>query len=163
MEVSARRCPARAIVFASPDGARLGCRGCDESWPLLGAAGLPAPPRAPYRGFFDPMRTTSARRPCRRRRLRVSRPALVFMRARKPCLFTRLRLRGLYVGFISSVPVSLAAASGPKKAMGGATGVVERRKLPAPVFRGQPQAAKRIGRTSFRRLTHDRPATPCRV
>jgi hypothetical protein len=30
------------------------------------------------------------------------RPALVFMRARKPCLLLRLRFRGRYVGFMSN-------------------------------------------------------------
>ena len=44
-------------------------------------------------------------RPCRLRRFSVLRPPFVFMRARNPCLFTRLRLRGLYVGFISGSPI----------------------------------------------------------
>ena len=59
-----------------------------------------------YRPFLDPIRTTSAARPRRRRRLSVARPALVLMRARKPCLLIRFRFRGLYVGFmVSTVPV----------------------------------------------------------
>jgi hypothetical protein len=33
------------------------------------------------------------------------RPPFVAMRARNPCLFTRLRLRGLYVGFICASPI----------------------------------------------------------
>lgn len=48
-----------------------------------------------YRAFLEPMRTVRDQRPRRRRRLRVARPALVFMRARKPCLFKRLRFLGL--------------------------------------------------------------------
>ena len=44
-------------------------------------------------------------RPRRLRRLSAFRPPVVFMRARNPCLFTRLRLRGLYVGFISGSPI----------------------------------------------------------
>jgi len=55
-------------------------------------------------GFLDPGRTTRDRRPRRRRRLSVARPPLVRMRARKPCLFKRLRFRGLYVGFIFGLP-----------------------------------------------------------
>jgi hypothetical protein len=38
------------------------------------------------------------------------RPPSVFMRSRNPCLFTRLRLRGLYVGFIPASPVHGFAA-----------------------------------------------------
>lgn len=59
----------------------------------LGAYGFPA--------IFTAIRA----RPCRLRRLSVARPPFVAMRARNPCLFTRLRLRGLYVGFISGSPV----------------------------------------------------------
>ncbi|SVB33034.1 uncharacterized protein METZ01_LOCUS185888 [marine metagenome] len=42
------------------------------------------------------------RRPFLRRLLRTDRPLTVFIRARKPCLFLRLRLLGWYVLFISS-------------------------------------------------------------
>jgi len=52
------------------------------------------------RACFDGALTASLFRPFLRRRLRTARPHLVFMRARKPCLFLRRRLRGLYVGFI---------------------------------------------------------------
>lgn len=47
-----------------------------------------------------PIRTERRLRPLRRRRFRAFRPPLLFMRARKPCLFFLLRLRGLYVGFM---------------------------------------------------------------
>lgn len=50
--------------------------------------------------YFPPTFTVSLARPRRRRRLSVLRPPFVFIRARNPCLLTRLRLRGLYVGFI---------------------------------------------------------------
>ena len=51
--------------------------------------------------------TTTARRarPFFRRRERVARPPRVFILARNPCLLTRLRLRGLYVGFIRDSPI----------------------------------------------------------
>ncbi len=54
--------------------------------------------------YFPPIFTTSRARPRLRRRLSVLRPPLVFMRARNPCLFFLLRLRGLYVGFITASP-----------------------------------------------------------
>lgn len=54
--------------------------------------------------YFPPILTTSRARPRLRRRLSVFRPPLVFMRARNPCLFFLLRLRGLYVGFITASP-----------------------------------------------------------
>ena len=50
--------------------------------------------------YFEPTVTVSWLRPRRRRRVRVLRPARVFIRARKPCLFRRFRFLGLYVGFI---------------------------------------------------------------
>jgi hypothetical protein len=54
---------------------------------------------------FVAMVTAIRARPCSLRRLSVLRPPFVAMRARNPCLFNRLRLRGLYVGFISGSPV----------------------------------------------------------
>ena len=56
-------------------------------------------------GYFPPVCTTSCARPRLRRRFNVLRPPTVFMRERNPCLFTRLRLRGLYVGFIPASPI----------------------------------------------------------
>jgi hypothetical protein len=67
-------------------------------------AGISAPGHAPPTGYFEPTVTTSRRRPRRRRRLRVSRPPLVCMRARNPCLFFRFRFRGLYVGIMGNHP-----------------------------------------------------------
>jgi hypothetical protein len=56
-------------------------------------------------GYFRPILTTRRTLPCLRRRLSVLRPPFVFMRERNPCLFTRFRLRGLYVGFIPASPI----------------------------------------------------------
>jgi hypothetical protein len=54
---------------------------------------------APYGvGYFVGIWTVNTLRPLRRRRASTSRPHFVSMRARKPCLRTRLVLRGLYVG-----------------------------------------------------------------
>jgi hypothetical protein len=72
---------------------------------ILYPAGVSAPRCTPPTGYFEPTVTTSRRRPCRRRRLRVSRPPLVRMRARKPCLFFRFRFRGLYVGIMGNHPL----------------------------------------------------------
>ncbi len=60
--------------------------------------------------YFDPILTVRLRRPLCLRRFRAFRPPFVFIRARKPCLFSRFRFRGLYVGFMIprsffSVPV----------------------------------------------------------
>lgn len=55
--------------------------------------------------YLEPTDTTSCRRPFWRRRVRVIRPPRVFMRARKPCLFFRFRLWGLYVGIMVGSPV----------------------------------------------------------
>lgn len=55
--------------------------------------------------YFPPTFTTSLARPRRRRRLSALHPPFVFMRARNPCLLTRFRLRGLYVGFMAWSPV----------------------------------------------------------
>ncbi len=74
----------------------------DTAWPYESvdeSAGIPFIDS--YRPFFDPMRTVSDQRPRRRRRFNVARPAFVLIRERNPCLLRRLRLRGLYVGFIS--------------------------------------------------------------
>lgn len=49
---------------------------------------------------FAPTLTERRRRPRRRRRAKALRPPRVLIRARNPCLFTRFRFRGLYVGFI---------------------------------------------------------------
>lgn len=49
---------------------------------------------------FEGRETAKLLRPFLRRLFKISRPQRVFIRARKPCLFTRRRLRGLYVGFI---------------------------------------------------------------
>lgn len=48
--------------------------------------------------YFDGICTVRRLRPFLRRRLRTARPHLSSMRVRKPCLRTRLVLRGLYVG-----------------------------------------------------------------
>jgi len=48
---------------------------------------------------FDGSCTVRRLRPFLRRRASVARPHLSFMRARKPCLLMRRRLRGRYVGF----------------------------------------------------------------
>jgi len=63
---------------------------------------------------LDPIRTVSARRPRRRRRFSVARPAFVLMRERNPCLLRRLRFRGLYVGFILPVPRPERAVRAPR-------------------------------------------------
>ena len=55
--------------------------------------------------YLEPTDTTSRRRPFRRRRVSVFRPARVLMRARKPCLFFRFRFRGLYVGIMAGGPL----------------------------------------------------------
>ena len=71
-------------------------------------AGAPREPLDPVgwvAGYLPPTCTTICVRPRRRRRFSVFRPPTVFMRARNPCLFTRLRLRGLYVGFITASPI----------------------------------------------------------
>lgn len=48
--------------------------------------------------YFDGIWTVNTLRPLRRRRARTARPHFVSIRARKPCLRTRLVLRGRYVG-----------------------------------------------------------------
>lgn len=75
------------------------CRGEPESArrPLTRA-------RPTHRSYFEPTDTTKRRRPLWRRRLRVFRPPFVSIRARNPCLFFRLRFRGLYVGIMASHP-----------------------------------------------------------
>ena len=55
--------------------------------------------------YLLPTVTTRRARPLFRRRERVARPPRVFILARNPCLLTRLRLRGLYVGFIPDSPI----------------------------------------------------------
>ncbi len=55
--------------------------------------------------YLEPTDTTNCRRPFWRRRVRVFRPPRVLMRARKPCLFFRFRLWGLYVGIMAGSPV----------------------------------------------------------
>src|SRR5438128_4127125 len=50
---------------------------------------------------LDGRRTTRRLRPFFRRRDSVARPQTVFIRARKPCLLTRRRLRGRYDGPIN--------------------------------------------------------------
>jgi hypothetical protein len=59
------------------------------------------------RRYFPPIVTTKRARPRLRRRFSTFRPALVFMRERKPCLFTRLRFRGRYVGIMMNSPTHL--------------------------------------------------------
>lgn len=59
---------------------------------LSGTGGNQAPE------YLDGILTASSLRPFLRRRLSISRPHLVSMRARKPCLRTLLVLWGLYVG-----------------------------------------------------------------
>ncbi len=61
-------------------------------------------PAPAVRGYLPPTCTTIRVRPRFRRRFNVFRPPALFIRARNPCLFTRLRLRGLYVGFIDRQP-----------------------------------------------------------
>lgn len=56
-------------------------------------------------GYLLPTDTMRRARPFLRRRERVARPPRVFIRARNPCLLTRFRLRGLYVGFIPDSPI----------------------------------------------------------
>jgi len=63
------------------------------------ASGCPATSSL-QRAYFDPTETTRTRRPLRRLRFKILRPALARIRARKPCLLSRFRFRGLYVGFI---------------------------------------------------------------
>ena len=46
--------------------------------------------------------TVSRFRPCLRRAASTLRPPLVFIRARKPCVFLPWRLRGRYVRFMAS-------------------------------------------------------------
>jgi hypothetical protein len=94
----------------------------------LKPAGDSAPGQASPTSYFEPTVTTSRRRPCRRRRLRVSRPPLVRMRARNPCLFFRFRFRGLYVGIMGNHP------PGSK-----VTPEVELCKIPRKVLGGQPR------------------------
>ena len=77
---------------------------------LIGAAdasepGKTLPPLRHRPGYLLPTVTTSRCRPFLRRRDRVMRPARVFILARNPCLLTRFRLRGLYVGFIRDRPI----------------------------------------------------------
>jgi len=55
--------------------------------------------------YLEPTDTTSCRRPFWRRRVSVFRPPRVLMRARKPCLFFRFRLWGLYVGIMAGSPL----------------------------------------------------------
>jgi len=57
-----------------------------------------------FRPNFDPIRTVRRFRPFLRLRFSVFRPPFFFIRARKPCLFFRFRLRGLYVGFMGDHP-----------------------------------------------------------
>ena len=76
---------------------------------LIGAAdanepGKTFPPVRHREGYLLPTFTTSRCRPFLRRRDSVMRPARVFILARNPCLLTRFRLRGLYVGFIRDRP-----------------------------------------------------------
>ena len=66
-------------------------------------------PRQPLRGryrppCFDAIFTVSRLRPFLRRRESVARPQRVDIRARKPCLLTRRRLRGRYDGFMTLFP-----------------------------------------------------------
>ena len=95
--------------------------------PLEECAYLPGPtdPRGPGESLPDsglavargtgayllPTFTVSRARPFRRRRDSVARPPLVFILARNPCLLTRLRLRGLYVGFITGCPMHGSSSS----------------------------------------------------
>ena len=58
------------------------------------APGCSADVPSPSIRYFEPILTVSRARPFLRRALITFRPLLVFMRARNPCLFTRLRLRG---------------------------------------------------------------------
>lgn len=69
----------------------------------------PLDPDGSVDGYLPPICTTICALPRLRRRLSVFRPPTLFMRARNPCLFTRLRLRGLYVGFITSSPIHVCA------------------------------------------------------
>ena len=62
------------------------------------------PCRGSLRTYFPPMVTTSWARPRLRLRASVLRPPFVAFRARNPCLFSRFRLRGLYVGPIGCSP-----------------------------------------------------------
>ena len=56
--------------------------------------------------YLEPILTVNRARPRARRRARVFRPPRVFIRRRKPCLLTRFRLRGRYVGFMDRQPLS---------------------------------------------------------
>jgi hypothetical protein len=82
--------------------------------PLCGivAAPVPAGLHDRERGYLDPTLTASWWRPFFRRRARTFRPDLVAIRARKPCLFRRLRFRGRYVGFMVSCPDSVQRFDG---------------------------------------------------
>lgn len=57
--------------------------------------------RRQYPPCLEGSDTVNFRRPFLRRRDRMARPQRVAMRARNPCLFTRRRFRGRYVGFIN--------------------------------------------------------------
>lgn len=76
----------------------------------IARAGQPPTRRQAFAGqpppCFDGTRTVNRLRPFRRRRLRISRPHRVFIRARNPCLLLRRRFRGRYVGFIENAPLS---------------------------------------------------------
>lgn len=56
--------------------------------------------RSIHEPYFEPVETVRRRRPRARRRFSVFLPPFVAIRARKPCLLARLRLRGRYVGFM---------------------------------------------------------------
>ena len=81
--------------ISPPRRIRLARGSRSPRWGMRSAEGDPT-------GAYDfaPTLTESWLRPRLRRRASVLRPPRVFIRARNPCLFTRLRLRGLYVGFI---------------------------------------------------------------
>jgi len=101
-----RRRPTDASSSASPARATAGFRSPFGPVDLRKTPGPTArsstsPPRGPRSpDYLPPILTVSWLRPRRRRALRTLRPLFVFMRERNPCLFERLRLRGLYVGFI---------------------------------------------------------------
>lgn len=69
------------------------------------AAREPKASRRPGR-YFCGIVAASRLRPLRRRRAISFRPAFVFIRPRKPCLRSRFRFRGWYVGFTGSPPRS---------------------------------------------------------
>ena len=77
------------------------CHDCAKFSSARQAGRLGQPFRCHPPWCLDPVRTVRLLRPFLRRRLSVSRPHRVAMRARNPCLLIRFLFRGRYVGFTS--------------------------------------------------------------